>query len=257
MAVLRIKLLVALPLAAVAIVSSYLLLAGVPPHLRQLMAGQNAGLAEPQAMPASAKVAYFLPVAGFTDSKWLRMNTVLNKAVKVCDTETLKQADNTTAAKVACDITLETKSGWANLCSKTELLFDHLCTLEDYGVGDSEFIVKIDDDAIADPDLEKYMATTMRGKDVFFGSIPGFKTAMTGPYMWYGGAFYGFNAGFMKRVCACNRPKCKPRMGEDQWAGVMLGECNITKEDILLPDGYVYHREYSVPRVSVKFQRYF
>ncbi|KAJ2775066.1 hypothetical protein IWQ56_000281 [Coemansia nantahalensis] len=257
MAVLRIKFLVVLPLAALLIVSSYLLLAGVPPHLRQLMAGQNAGLAAPQAKVAPAKIAYFLPVAGFTDSKWLRMNTVLSKAVKVCDTSTLKQVANKTAADMACDITLDNKSGWANLCSKTKLLFDHLCTLEDYGVGSSEFIVKIDDDTMADPDLEKYIASAMRGKNVYFGSLRGFPSAMAGTHTWFEGQFYGFSARLMKQVCACKRPECSDKVGEDEWTGAMLTKCNIVKEDVQIPEGYVYHREYSVPRVSVKFQRYF
>ncbi|KAJ2806250.1 hypothetical protein H4R21_000954 [Coemansia helicoidea] len=205
---------------------------------------------------APAKIAYFAPVAGFADSKWLRMNTLLNKAVKVCDTETLKQVDNKTLADLTCDITLETKSGWDNLCSKTELLFDHLCTLEDYGVGDNEFLVKIDDDTIADPDVEKYIASRMRGKDVFFGYSEGFKSDTTGPHSWFGGPFYGFSAGFMKQVCACKRPKCPGNMGEDQWTGVMLGECKIEKKDVLIPEGYVYHREYSVPRLTIHFNRY-
>ncbi|KAJ2771322.1 hypothetical protein IWQ57_002264, partial [Coemansia nantahalensis] len=140
MAALRIKLLVALPLAAVVIISSYLLVAGVPANLRHLVPISWSRFDASTANVAPAKIAYFVPVAGFTDSKWLRMNTVLNKAATFCDTQTLNEVDNKTLADLTCDIKLETKSGWDNLCAKTKLLFDHLCTLEDYGVGDNEFL---------------------------------------------------------------------------------------------------------------------
>ncbi|KAJ2692308.1 hypothetical protein H4R19_006178 [Coemansia spiralis] len=253
MAVLRTKLLIALPLAALTVISTYLLYAGVPPPLRQLVSHSPTRTKGGEA--GSSGIAYFLPVADFTDGKWVRMNTLLNKATKVCDKPTLAKVDKKKAEDLMCDITLDTKDGWWNLCLKTRAMFDHLCTLDDYGVGNNEFLVKIDDDTIADPDVEQEIMSTMSGKDVFFGFSPGFISEMTGPHSWFGGPFYGFSTSLLKQVCACSRPECRHEMGEDQYTGFMLGECNITKQDVLLPKGFIYHRKYSVPRLTIQFNR--
>ncbi|KAJ1732916.1 deubiquitinating enzyme [Coemansia biformis] len=199
-------------------------------------------------------IAYYVPVARFTDSKYLRMNTILNKAVKVCDTKTLKEADKETLAHLTCDVTVESDRGWGNLCKKTKAMVEHVCAAG--GIGDNEYFVKIDDDAIVDPRVEDYIRSHYSGKDVFFGFSPGFKSSMTGEHTWFGGPFYGFSANILRQACQCKIPDCRRNMGEDQWAGYMIGECNITKEDALLPEGFVYHREYTAPRVSIKFNRF-
>ncbi|KAJ1717977.1 hypothetical protein LPJ61_006987 [Coemansia biformis] len=182
------------------------------------------------------------------------MNTLLNKAVKVCDTKTLETSDKETVADMMCDITVKSDRGWSNLCPKTVALVEHLCATG--GIGDNEFFVKIDDDTIADPRVEDYIKSHLSGRDVFFGWVQATRLPMTNHHLWFHGPLYGFSASILKQIRQCRRPPCRKHVGEDQWIGYMLGECNITKELVQLPEGLIYHREYKVSRVSIKFQRY-
>ncbi|KAJ2699553.1 hypothetical protein H4R19_005528 [Coemansia spiralis] len=206
------------------------------------------------AVPAKPSgITYYLPVAQFTDSKWLRMNTVLRKAVRVCDKTTMDTVAKNITDQLGCDVTLEAERGWGKLCTKTRAIYDHLCKAG--GLGSSEFFIKLDDDTLVDPRMEDYILRELSGRDVFFGFSPGWIRSFTKFHTWFGGPFYGFSASVLDKICACSMPDCPDKMGEDEWTGYMLGECNITKEDILLPKGFVYHRDYSSPRVSVEFHK--
>ncbi|KAJ2699552.1 hypothetical protein H4R19_005527, partial [Coemansia spiralis] len=200
-------------------------------------------------------IRYFLPMAEFTDNRWLRMNTILNKAVRVCDSATLKSVGSKAASDMRCDFTVTSDVGWEGLCSKTRTMLEHICKND--GLGNNEFFVKIDDDTLVDPRIEDYIMDELSGRDVYFGFSPGFIDRRTGYHNWFPGPFYGFSASVLKQVCACDMPQCtKEIIGEDQWLGYMLGECKIQKEDILFDKGTVYHREYSSPRISAKFRKY-
>ncbi|KAJ1732917.1 hypothetical protein LPJ61_001812 [Coemansia biformis] len=268
----RQKLLVLLPLVVLALVSTYILCA--PAQLSLGSFGGNSAdpkaatddtadsapnaapdaKADPAAPVRPSGIAYYLPVAQFADSRYLRMNTILNKSIKVCDKTTLETVDKKIVDNMMCDVVIEAERGWGKLCSKTRAMIDHLCS--NGGLGNKEFFIKVDDDTMIDPRIEDYIQSEMSGKDVFFGFSPGYIEAFTKYHTWFGGPFYGFSASVLKQICSCAMPDCPPNMGEDQWAGYMLGECNITKEDILLPQGYVYHREYKAPRVSIEFHRF-
>ncbi|KAJ2775063.1 hypothetical protein IWQ56_000278 [Coemansia nantahalensis] len=209
----------------------------------------------PAAHTKPSGIAYFLPIAEFTDSKWIRMNTILNKAVRVCDTATLQSVGRKRAADMRCNITVKSEKGWDNLCVKTRAMIQHLCETD--GLGNHEFFVKLDDDTMVDPRMEEYIMRELSGRDVYFGFSPGFIEKHLRYHNWFPGPFYGVSANVFKQMCACNMPPCTEKLPwEDQWFGYMLGECNITREDILFDKGSIFHREYTAPRVSVKFHQY-
>ncbi|KAJ1726913.1 hypothetical protein LPJ61_004879, partial [Coemansia biformis] len=221
---LRTKLLVALSVAALALGSAYILFMGVPLFLRDIAPGASSATVD-----RSPGIVYYLPVARFTDNKYIRMNTILNKAVKVCDTKTLKDADKETLSHLTCDVTVKSDRGWSNLCPKTKAMIEHVCAAG--GIGNKTFFAKVDDDTIVDPRVEDYIMSNLSGRDIYFGFRLGAKSSMTNDHSWFDGPFYGLSASVLKKVCQCKIPDCRQYMGEDQWTGYMLGECNITKED--------------------------
>ncbi|KAJ2792008.1 hypothetical protein H4R21_006230, partial [Coemansia helicoidea] len=174
-------------------------------------------------------------------------------AVRVCDKTTMDTVDKTITDQLGCDITLEAERGWGKLCTKTKAIYDHLCRANK--LGNHEFFIKLDDDTMVDPRMEEYIMRELSGRNVFFGFSPGWIRSATKYHNWFGGPFYGFSASVLDKICGCSMPDCPDGMGEDEWTGYMLGECNITKEDILLPKGYVYHHDYDAPRVTIKFHK--
>ncbi|KAJ2693473.1 hypothetical protein H4R19_006008, partial [Coemansia spiralis] len=129
----RVRQVAALALGALALVSMYIL----APRAALQLCGVGGGPPASEAQGKPWGIRYFLPMAEFTDTKWLRMNTILNKAVRVCDNATLKSVGSKAAADMRCDLTVTSETGWEGLCSKTRAMLEHICKND--GLGNNEF----------------------------------------------------------------------------------------------------------------------
>ncbi|KAI9477042.1 hypothetical protein BX667DRAFT_340047 [Coemansia mojavensis] len=191
---------------------------------------------------------YYLPITSFVDGKWIRMNRLLADSYKVCD-------DSTTidpASHLSCDMTVSSPAGWKKLCFKTRAMFEEICRTKSYKP--YKFLVKTDDDAIMDPLVENFISSEYEGGNVYFGTTYGPNTSYDPQNnTWFGGWFYGVNTEVIDKICECGLPQCISKMGEDQWFGYTLGQCNIEKRDLVVPEDFVHHKEYSTKRLNIKF----
>jgi len=179
-------------------------------------------------------VGYYVQIGKHVDDKWLRMNTALSKAYKVCEEATSNHT---------CDVVLPVKSGWNNLCQKTRMMFNHLCNIKQYQK--YKYIVKVDDDTLVDPEVNVEIES-LQG-DVYFGS------SQSRSHRFFAGQFYGFNTEVVDKMCACDRPTCASGEGEDVWVGRVLRVCKIQKREVFITPGLVYHRMYDTERMKISF----